>query len=110
LALTPQKVEYWHRWIKIYSEKMLSRGEYLGALYDIGFDKPETHAIRKEGRIYYAFYSPEWKGTVELRGLNPLRYRVTDYENNRDMGTIQGPAATLKVEFKKHLLLEARAE
>ncbi len=110
LALSPQKVEYWDRWIKIYQEKMLSQGEYLGTLYDIGFDKPETHAIRKEGRIYYAFYSPEWKGAVELRGLESRRFRVTDYENKRDLGTVEGPTATLNIEFKKHLLLEALPE
>jgi alpha-galactosidase len=37
---------------------MLSRGEYLGDLYDIGFDLPEAHAIRKEQEIYYAFFRP----------------------------------------------------
>ena len=53
----------------IYKEKMLSRGEYLGTLYDIGFDRPETHAIRKDGSMYYAFYAPHWSGKVTLRGL-----------------------------------------
>lgn len=110
LALTPQKVEYWGHWIKIYQEKMLPKGEYLGNLYDIGFDRPETHAIRKDGRIYYAFYSPEWKGAVELRGLESRRFRLTDYETQRDLGTVEGPKATLNVGFKKHLLLEARPE
>ncbi len=40
---------------------MLSRGEYLGDLYDIGFDRPEAHAIRKAGSMYYAFYAPDIK-------------------------------------------------
>ena len=42
---------------------MLSRGEYLGDLYDIGFDRPESHAIRKDGQMYYAFYARHWNGT-----------------------------------------------
>jgi hypothetical protein len=33
-------------------DKMFSRGEYLGDLYDIGFDRPESHAIRKDGQMY----------------------------------------------------------
>jgi alpha-galactosidase len=36
--LTPEREPLFAKWIGIYKEKMLSRGEYLGALYDIGFD------------------------------------------------------------------------
>jgi alpha-galactosidase len=89
---------------------MLSRGEYLGGLYDIGFDRPETHAIRKAAGMYYAFFAPEWNGKVELRGLENRSYRVTDYENGRDLGMVRGGAAALEVSFHKHLLLEAKAE
>jgi alpha-galactosidase len=53
--LTPDREQLFAKWIGIYKQKMLSRGEYLGALYDIGFDKPETHAIRTRGNMYYAF-------------------------------------------------------
>jgi len=86
---------------------MLPKGEYLGGLYDIGFDKPETHVIRKEASMYYAFYAPHWQGTVQLRGLSSAAYRVTDYVNHRDLGTVQGPNAELNVEFDKYLLIEA---
>ena len=58
---------------------MLSRGQYLGQLYDIGFDAPETHAIRKDQTMYYAFFAKQWKGTVELRGLEDRNYSVVDY-------------------------------
>ena len=34
-------------------------GTYRGELYDIGFDKPETHVVEKSGRLYYAFYAPQ---------------------------------------------------
>jgi hypothetical protein len=50
----------------------------LGQLYDIGFDLPETHVIRKGEGMYYAFFAKQWKGAVELRGLEPRKYRVVD--------------------------------
>jgi alpha-galactosidase len=90
--------------------KDLSRGEYLGGLYDIGFDAPETHAIRKDTKMYYSFYAAEWKGTVELRGLSSRKYRVVDYEIGKDLGVVQGPAANLDIDFSKHLMLEVRPE
>lgn len=89
---------------------MLSRGECLGTLYDIGFDRPETHAIRKDGKLYYAFYARQWKGKISMRGLADRVYRVTDYVDGKDLGTVHGPAASLDVEFEKNLLLEARPE
>ena len=85
----------------------LPEGQYLGELYDIGFDRPETHAIQKAGRLYYAMYAPDYQGIVELRGLGPGAYRVRDYENERDLGVVSGPTARLAVSFKRHLLLEA---
>src|ERR1041384_358531 len=43
--LTEQKEETWRRWIALYNEKRLPEGHYRGELYDIGFDKPEAHAV-----------------------------------------------------------------
>ena len=106
LRLTPAKEEIWAKWVRIYKEKMLSKGEYMGSLYDIGFDKPETHAIRKDGSMYYAFYAPHFKGTVQLRGLSAGTYKVIDYVNNKDLGVVNGPTATLSVDFDKQLLIE----
>ncbi|HZT32237.1 MAG TPA: glycoside hydrolase family 36 protein [Bryobacteraceae bacterium] len=108
--LTPAREQAFEKWLRIYKEKMLSRGEYLGELYDIGFDRPETHAIRKDGSLYYAFYASQWDGTVTLRGLSNRSYRVTDYVEGKDLGTVRGPDATLTVKFERHLLLEARPE
>ena len=110
LDLTPEKEAIWGKWVALYKEKMLSRGEYLGGLYDIGFDRPEAHAIARDGSVYFAFYAPEFQGRVALRGLKDRGYRVRDYENGRDLGTVRGPAAALDVQFAKHLLLEARPE
>jgi alpha-galactosidase len=110
LDLTAARQQEFEKWIKLYREKMLSRGEYRGELYDIGFDRPEAHAIAKDQRMYYAFYAPHWKGTIELRGLEDRSYRITDYVSSKDLGVVHGPSARLPVEFNKHLLLAAAPE
>jgi alpha-galactosidase len=108
--LTPAREEQFAKWLKVYKDKMLSRGEYLGALYDMGFDKPETHALRKAKNMYYSFYAPDFSGKVELRGLESRAYRVTDYVNGKDLGTVRGPVAPLDIQFKAFLMLEAKPE
>jgi hypothetical protein len=66
--------------------------------------------------MYYAFFADDDKpfsGEVELRGLKPGTYTVTDYANAKDLGTVQaeaGKAPRLKTEFEKHLLLEVSAK
>jgi alpha-galactosidase len=110
LDLTPRKEKIWKEWVQIYRDKMLSKGEYLGALYDMGFDRPEAHAIRKGSTFYYAFYAPEWKGQIELKGMEKRSYRINDYEHKKDLGSVNGPIGGLSVEFQTHLLLEARPE
>lgn len=52
----------------------------------------------------------EWHGIIELRGLAPGKYRVLDYENNRDLGTIDSENPKLTARFREHLLLEADRE
>jgi alpha-galactosidase len=108
--LTPPREKEFETWLRIYREKMLSQGQYLGQLYDIGFDVPETHVIRKQQTLYYAFYAKHWKGTVELRGLEGRRYDVVDYVNGTKLGTVSGHDARLTVEFEKHLLVEVRPQ
>jgi len=107
ISLTPEKEAKWAHWIKIYRDKMLPLGTYLGTLYDIGFDRPETHAISKDGQMYYAFYADQYAGEVELRGLENTTYQVYDYVNEKDLGSVTGPVGTLKVEFNASLLVEA---
>ncbi|MBI3477705.1 MAG: alpha-galactosidase [Acidobacteria bacterium] len=105
--LTPDHAKTFQKWMDIYRDKGLSRGQYLGTLYDIGFDLPETHVIRKDRKMYYAFFASNWKGNVELRGLNDRSYHVVDYVDGKDYGIVRGPVAKLSVSFSKHLLLEA---
>jgi alpha-galactosidase len=108
--LTPEREKIFEKWLHIYKEQMLSRGEYLGDLYDIGFDLPETHVIRKGAGMYYAFFARHWSGPIELRGLQDRTYHIVDYVNNKDLGSVHGPKAKISAQFNKHLLLEARPE
>lgn len=116
--LNASKEAHWKKWIGLYNEKMLSKGNFLN-LYVYGYDLPEAYAIEKDGAMYYAFYAPEpkscgkpakasWKGEVELRGLANRSYHVTGYVDGKDYGTATGPTARLQVEFTGSLLLEAR--
>jgi alpha-galactosidase len=109
VELTPEKETHWKKWIDLYQSKMLSRGEFLD-LYTYGYDSPEAYAIKKDGRMYYAFYAPDkskpWHGEIELRGLAPGRYQVTDYEAGKQMAVLDAQSPKLQVEFTQHLLLE----
>jgi alpha-galactosidase len=106
--LTPEREKLFEKWVALYKDKMLSRGEYMGELYDIGFDLPEAHAIRKGGEMYYAFFARHWVGSIELRGLEDRNYHVVDYVNGKDYGTVHGPKIAIPARFDKHLLLEAQ--
>jgi alpha-galactosidase len=115
VALTSEKEAHWKKWIALYNEKMLSKGDFRD-LYVYGYDVPEAYAIEKDGKMYYAFFTPEgssFNGDVELRGLKPGTYHVSDYVEGKDLGTVQADSAgtaKLKTEFKEHLLLEASSE
>jgi alpha-galactosidase len=105
--LTPENEKIWKKWISIYNQKMLPTGNYLGDLYDIGYDKPETHVIQKADTLFYAFYGDNWDGEIELRGLANETYQLRDYVNNVDYGKVTGPDSQLPVRFTGSLLLQA---
>jgi len=105
--LTPQREALWRRWIALYNERLLPQGIYRGELYDIGFDKPETHVVEKSGRLYYAFYARRWSGPVALRGLTAGRYRVRDYFNDRELGHVSQAQPHLSLAFERFQVLEA---
>ncbi|NZA24837.1 alpha-galactosidase [Luteimonas sp. SJ-92] len=106
-VLTPEKEALWRKWVGLYRQHMLPKGDYLGSLYDIGFDTPEAHAIARDGSMYYAFYANTWKGRVELRGLGRGRHRVRDLFNDTELGTVDADDSTLDVAFSDFLLLQA---
>lgn len=105
--LTPARRKIFEKWVGLYKEKMLSEGTYEGTLYDIGFDRPEAHAIKKGDTMYYSFFATQFNGKVELRGLEDREYKVIDYENNKALGTVHGPTARVDAAFARHLMLEA---
>jgi len=115
--LNSDKEAHWKKWIALYNDKMLSKGNFLD-LYVYGYDAPEAYAIRKGGAMFYAFYAPaaterdnkggKWSGEVELRGLGDATYHATDYVNGKDYGTVTGPTAKLRVDFMGSLLLEVK--
>ncbi len=108
--LTPEREALLQKWLAIYRRHRLAEGEYLN-LYDLAFDQPEAHAIHANGELYYAFYAGQidqsYRGSIVLRGLEAKVYRVCDYVADRDLGLVQGPEATLDVEFVGALLIEA---
>jgi alpha-galactosidase len=117
--LTPEREAYWTKWSNIYQSTRLAEGEYIGELYDIGFDRPEAHVVRKDNAMHYAFYADQaqgrnvadigsFSGSVELRGLEAGKtYSIVDYENNVDYGNVTGPTARIDVAFTNHILLKA---
>ena len=60
--------------------------------------------------MFYAFYAPKWDGQIQLRGLGNGQYRLVDYENDKVLGTVRGPAGALDAHFEKHLLVRADPE
>jgi alpha-galactosidase len=107
-VLTPEKEALWRKWVELYKANMLSTGEYRGELYDIGFDKPEAHVVAKGATLHYAFYADRWDGTVELRGLERGRYRLTDPFTGASLGTVDARHNTVQLAFEKFQLIVAR--
>ena len=109
--LTPEKEALWRKWVSIYKQHMLPKGEYLGSLYDIGFDRPEAHAISRDGAMYYAFYARRSSnGKLQLRGLGAGKYRVRDLFNETDLGTVDAQANTVNARFERFPADAARAD
>jgi len=79
--LSPERRKHFDKWFGLYNEYKLGNGEYVN-LYDLAYDKPETHVIDKNGILYYAFFADEWSGEIEFRGLGNEEYRIIDYVND----------------------------
>ncbi len=105
--LTPEKEQVWRQWIALYRKNMLPKGTYRGELYDIGFDKPEAHAVEAGGAMHYAFFADKWDGPIDLRGLGKGRYRLTDPISGRSLGTATAAANKVTVAFEHSLIVEA---
>lgn len=104
----PQRAR-WERWFQLYRQLGLSSAEYLN-LYDIAFDKPEVHVVRKGEELFYGIFADVWpvNRRIELRGLDKAKeYELTDYAANRPLGRISGARPYLELAFKDALLVRA---
>jgi alpha-galactosidase len=111
--LTHDKQALYKKWFAISRENGLANGEALN-LYDLAFDEPEAHVIRKGKRLYYAFFTrhsqEEFAGRLELRGLDARAYLLHDYVNGQPLGTVIGPTGSLETKFRGSLLFFATPE
>ncbi len=123
-VLTPEREKLIRKWMKIYKDNNLARGEYLN-LYTWGYDYPEAHVIKVQGdnikvqgdnvqctkdKLYYAFYSDEqpFEGTIELRGLDrDAEYTAEEYTADvpREF-VVKGNAPVIQVSFEKNYLVK----
>ena len=106
-VLTPEKEKFYKKWVSIYNDKMISTGNYIN-LYDIAYDKPETHVINKDGKMYYAFYADQWNGEpIELRGLEKRKYTVCEYTSDeKKTYEIDGENPVITPNFTRNYLIE----
>jgi alpha-galactosidase len=111
--LTPEREAHWKQWVDLYNRQRLAEGRYRGELYDLGFDKPETHVVEQGGALHYAFYAERWDGPVMLRGLTGSstgRWTVRDSLSGKALGTVSADKPTLPLRFSHSLLIEAQPE
>jgi len=104
------EIKIWQRWFQMYKKLGLSSGDYVN-YYDIAFDKPEIHIVRKGNDLYYGMFADYWprSKTIELRGLDQDKsYEVFDYAHDRNLGIIKGSKPLLNIGFKESLLIRVR--
>lgn len=107
--LTSEKEKLFKHWIEIYNDNMLSKGVYRGELYDLGYDYPETHCIQKADTMFFAFFNPNFNGSVDLRGLNAgKKYTVTDIFNGKEIGSIDGSHPILNLNFQHFMIISLK--
>jgi len=103
--LSPEKKKEWLKWLKIYRDEEIYKGEYLN-LYDIANDVPEFHVTQKDGDFYYFAPGP-FEGDVELRGLGEKLYTVVDYSVNDTIAVVKGPLAKVTIQTDQDIYLKA---
>jgi len=108
--LTPEREAHWRQWVDLYNKGRLAEGRYRGELYDLGFDKPETHVVQQGGALHYAFYADQWDGAIALRGLGPGSWTVRESLSGKVLGKVSAARPTLPIRFGHSLLVEARPD
>ena len=123
-VLTQEKEALIRKWMKIYKENNLSRGQYLN-LYTWGYDYPEAHVIRctkddvqgtkddvqsTKDAMYYAFYTDDvpYSGEIEFRGLDPEKeYIAVEYTADEPRSfEVKGAEPKLEVAFERSYLIK----
>ena len=110
--LDSAQYQHWNRWFKDYSKLKLSSAEYVN-LYDLAYDNPEIHVVKKGDEIFYGIYADLWSKTeaIELRGLKRgVNYSVYDYANNRQLASVNGSDPFINVGFRDYLLIQLKPE
>jgi alpha-galactosidase len=106
--LDSSQLREWKKWFPKYRKMELSSAEYLN-LYDIAYDKPEMHVVKKGNELFYGIYADSIPvdQTIQLRGLaKDVEYTVYDYANDKQLGTVNGSNPSIQANFKKDLLLQ----
>ena len=106
-VLTQEKEALIRKWMKIYKENDLARGEYLN-LYTWGFDYPEGHVIRQNDALYYVFYADAYDGRIEIRGLDPdAEYTAVEYTADEPRSfTVKGSDPYIEASLEKNYLIK----
>lgn len=97
---------------------VIQKGDSLFyAFYTHPWKRSESKRIYRYGKEFDSdqqaqtennYPSEPWSGNLEFRGLDPKKsYRIFDYENNRELGIINGSKPVTTVSFDNYLLLEA---
>ena len=82
-------------------------------MYDLAYDNPEIHVVKKGDEIFYGIYADLWSKTeaIELRGLKRgVNYSVYDYANNRQLANVNGSDPFINVGFRDYLLIQLKPE
>ena len=102
----------WQTGVGKYRKLDLGMAEYLN-LYDIAFDKPEIHVVKKEDELFYGIYADTWSknDAISLRGLEKgVNYSVYDFMNEKQLGTVNGDNPVLNLVFSENLLIRLKPE
>lgn len=125
----------WHQWAQFIKNEDLVSAEYLN-LYDIGFDYPEAHVVRKESSLFYSFFTQEnnidlclqnscdedeltivevgknkdYSGNITFKGLIPKKaYHAVTFPENKSFtitANSDGEATIPNFTFEKEVLFK----
>jgi alpha-galactosidase len=107
-VLTPEKETLWRKWIGLYRANMLAKGKYLGGLYDIGFDRPEGHAIAKGGVLTTPSSPTNGTGRSRCAASATGRYRTDRQLHRRPARHRDARPSTIPAVFEHFLLVVPR--